>query len=81
LPDALPDQPADLLVANILLEPLLRHAARFAALLRPGGLLLLSGLLRDQVERCSAAYRAQFDLGPARCLDDWALVHGTRRRA
>lgn len=48
----------DLVVANIGGELLLDAADRVAALVRPGGRLLLSGLLRGWAETLQAAYRA-----------------------
>lgn len=46
----------DLVVANIGGELLLDEASRIAPLARPGGRLLLSGLLRDWAEELGAAY-------------------------
>lgn len=48
----------DLVVANIGGELLLDQADRVAALVRPGGRLLLSGLLRGWAETLQGAYRA-----------------------
>lgn len=70
--------PADLLLANILLAPLLELAPRFAALTRPGGSILLSGLLATQADACAAAYRPWFELEPALFRDEWALLAGRR---
>ncbi|MDX1518936.1 MAG: 50S ribosomal protein L11 methyltransferase, partial [Gammaproteobacteria bacterium] len=52
----------DVLMANVLLNPLLDLAKRFASLVKPGGSLVLSGLLPDQVETCLAAYRPCFNM-------------------
>ncbi|MCC6201916.1 MAG: 50S ribosomal protein L11 methyltransferase [Gammaproteobacteria bacterium] len=78
-PDELRDGSADLLVGNILLQPLLELAPRFAMLLRPGGTIILSGLLQDQTEECLTAYRSMFAMLPPRIDGDWALLIGTRR--
>ena len=51
--------PYDLIVANILAEPLMRLAPEITEILAAGGVLVLSGLLRAQRERVAAAYRAQ----------------------
>ena len=70
---------ADVLVANILAGPLAELAGRFAAALRPGGHLALSGLLDGQVGAVTAAYRPWFDIGTAATRGGWALLAGRRR--
>jgi ribosomal protein L11 methyltransferase len=77
-PDALPAVAAELVVANILLEPLIALAPRLAALVQPRGQLLLSGLLREQVGTCVAAYAPWFAIEATRYQDEWALVRGVR---
>lgn len=69
----------DFLVANILARPLVRLAPELASFLRPGGHIALSGILRDQAEQVSTAYRAWFDLDEPRTEDDWVLLSGRRR--
>lgn len=69
---------ADILVANVLLNPLLDLASRFAELVKPGGWLVLSGLLPDQVESCLAAYDHCFNMQTPVFRDEWALLQGTR---
>jgi ribosomal protein L11 methyltransferase len=75
-----PQGPAccDILLANILAGPLTELAGRFAALLRPGGQIALSGLLSDQVASVVAAYRPWFMIGAAALRDGWALLGGER---
>ena len=51
--------PFDLVFANILARPLVRLAPQIARRLPPGGVLILSGLLRSQARMVCAAYRAQ----------------------
>ena len=68
--------PFDLVVANILAEPLMRLAPAVARVLAPGGDLVLSGLLRQQRERVVAAYGAQrIYLRQARLFENWAVLH------
>jgi ribosomal protein L11 methyltransferase len=70
-PDALgAPEPFDVVVANILAGPLVALAPRLQALVRPGGELLLSGLLSDQVERVQAAYPGLRFEAPATLADD-----------
>jgi ribosomal protein L11 methyltransferase len=67
--------PYDLVVANILAEPLRRLAPRLAPLVAPGGIVVLSGLLSHQRERVVAAYRAQgMRLTTLRNFDGWAVL-------
>lgn len=72
--------PFDLLVANILAEPLCQLAPQFAPLMKRGGTLLLSGLLRHQRERIVATYAAHgFRLEIARPFDGWIVIVLRRR--
>lgn len=70
---------ADVLVANILATPLIELAPRFAAALRPGGLLALSGLLVEQAGAVTAAYRPCFHIATMTTRDGWVLLGGRRR--
>ena len=49
--------PYDLIVANILAEPLVAMSAGISAALAPGGTLILAGLLAEQEDAVIAAYR------------------------
>jgi ribosomal protein L11 methyltransferase len=51
--------PYDLVFANILARPLVALARPITAALKPGGRVILSGLLRGQERRVRAAYLAQ----------------------
>ncbi len=68
----------EVLVANILAEPLVELADRFAGLVQAGGRLALSGLLTDQAEPVAAAYRPWFMIGKTAVRDGWALLSGSR---
>lgn len=82
LPEDLQEQERfDLLVANILANPLAELAPRLQAHLRPGGRLLLAGLLADQGAQVASAYD-QIDFEPrarAHQQGDWLLLSGSRR--
>ena len=67
---------ADLLVANILAGPLVELAASLKELMQPRSELALSGILLDQVETVTAAYRPWFDIGVTGSRDGWALLSG-----
>jgi ribosomal protein L11 methyltransferase len=47
---------ANLLIANILAQPLVGLCVHFSTLLKSGGQLVLSGILHKQVEMILAAY-------------------------
>lgn len=78
LPEALPRIKTDLLMANILAEPLHELADRFADLVKPGGKLLLSGILQEQVAALSESYQRWFHMEPAVSEGDWCRLAGTR---
>jgi len=78
LPDDLPEQDYDLLLANILANPLIELAPRLAELLRPGGRLVLSGILPAQADDVCAAYAPWFSLSDPVQRDDWVRLHGRR---
>ncbi len=69
----------DVLLANILSEPLRLLAPRFGQLVRPGGTVVLAGLLDAQVAEVTEAYRAWFDMTRYGARDDWVGLTGVRR--
>lgn len=78
-PAQLPARAVDCLLANILARPLIELAPRFAALVRPGGRLVLSGILHDQAAEVGAAYRDGFDVEAPVRRGDWVRLAATRR--
>jgi ribosomal protein L11 methyltransferase len=78
-PGALDATPVDLVLANILANPLQELAGELAGCLRPGGTLLLTGILREQADDVRAAYAAWIDFAPEQQRDEWVLLTGTRR--
>ena len=79
LPEHMPAAPADVLVANILAGPLVSLAPQLASLVKPGGLLALSGILAEQTEEILQAYQGDFELDPVAEQDGWIRVSGKRR--
>jgi ribosomal protein L11 methyltransferase len=69
----------DVLLANILSGPLCELAAGFAARVRPGGHVILSGLMQHQEAEVTAAYDAWFDTNPIAVRDGWVALHAVRR--
>ncbi len=72
------DATADIIVANILFAPLLELAEVFSAALKPGGTLVLSGLLDEQVDELMLHYTQWFSFEQTRLLDGWAMLAARR---
>jgi ribosomal protein L11 methyltransferase len=70
---------ADILLANILFKPLMELVEHLAACVRPGGSLVLSGILEEQVEQLRLSYNNYFEFGPTQTQDGWALMTAVRR--
>jgi len=67
--------PYDLVFANILAPPLVALSQDIKLALKPGGLAILSGLLRTQERRVLAAYRSKgFSLARRLHRDAWATL-------
>lgn len=79
LPDDAPLMQADILVANILTNPLKALAPLLASRVRPGGQIVLSGILEGQTDEVIATYAPWFDLSLAGLEEGWALLAGNRR--
>jgi len=69
----------DVLVANILAQPLIVLAPLIAARTGCGAHLALAGLLESQAEEVVQAYRAHFEMAIAAREEAWALIAGVRR--
>lgn len=78
LPQDLPSAQYDVLVANILLNPLIALAGEFDARLAPGGRIGLSGLLAEQVDAAMTVYAARFKMDPPVVRGEWAFLSGRK---
>lgn len=67
---------AELVIANILAGPLIALSDTLLALLKPGGTLLLSGLIASQSEQLCAHYSPQIQLRVASERDGWVCLRG-----
>lgn len=79
LPAQMPVSRFDVVLANILAGPLVQLSEQLTSHTRPGGFLVLSGILREQEEEVRSAYAASFTLEPTRYKDDWVCIAGTRK--
>ena len=78
LPADLPARTFDLLLANILANPLIELAPDLAGRVRPGGDIVLSGILAEQAEDVRRAYASWFRLADTVEKDGWVRLHGKR---
>ena len=78
---AIADASVDILVANILAEPLIHLAPRLVRALKPGGILVLAGLIQSQVTDVSRPYSPDIELKIAESRGDWVCLTGTKSLA
>ena len=77
LPDQTPDRTFDVVVANILANPLIELANTLTKLCRPGGKIVMAGLLEEQADQVRAAYPAiTFDDDQSR--EGWTCLSGIK---
>jgi len=77
-PESCGDVRADVLLANILAGPLIELVSRFVSLLKPEGMIVLSGILKTQFASVAMAYSPFFHLDEPKTRGDWICVCGTR---
>lgn len=73
------DMSFDIVVANILTNPLCVLAPLLTERARPGALIALSGILSAQAEQVRQAYRPAFDLTVWAEREGWILLEGVRK--
>lgn len=78
LPGEEPDTRADILLANILAGPLVELAPTLAGKVRPGGHLVLSGILAQQAREVMAAYEPWFVMDEPEQREEWIRLTGRR---
>jgi ribosomal protein L11 methyltransferase len=72
---------ADVVLANILAGPLIELAPHLLASLRPGGSVVLSGILEAQAEEVAEAYRAHIDDISIMLDEGWVRLQGKKKRS
>ncbi len=77
-PEDLDALQADVLLANILAGPLQRLQEELAAHVKPGGHLVLSGMLASQASEVAGVYARDFDMEAPCQRGDWVMLHGRR---
>jgi ribosomal protein L11 methyltransferase len=77
-PSRFESQEVDVVLANILAGPLIELAPILLASLRTGGLLVLSGILKEQADEVATAYLPQMDELITTEDDGWVRLHGRK---
>ena len=78
LAQELVDNQYDILLANILFQPLCELRDLFAGILPANATIVMSGILEEQVSSLQAHYSGLFKLDTVITRDGWARVSGTR---
>jgi ribosomal protein L11 methyltransferase len=79
LPDDAPLHYYDLVIANILTNPLRMLAPLLAQSTRSGGQIVLSGILESQAKAVMAVYQEWFDLYTPVFEEGWSCLSGRKR--
>ncbi len=70
---------ADILIANILMNPLKELVSKFSKLTRTEGDIILSGLLHVQAKECLETYSASFNMDEPVFDSEWTRLHGIKK--
>ena len=76
LPEHCPVDQVDLLVANILANPLIELAPELIRHLASGAGIALTGILSEQADGVASAYQSSIPSLAKRQREDWVLFHG-----
>lgn len=78
LPANEPNAVTDVMLANILAQPLIGLAPHLAKLTKPGGDLVLSGILSHQAREVMSAYEPWFIMDEPEQREEWIRLTGRR---
>ncbi|KUM04636.1 50S ribosomal protein L11 methyltransferase [Chromobacterium subtsugae] len=79
LPDANPQAQYDVVLANILANPLRMLGELLSSHVKTGGRIVLSGILAEQADELSAIYSQWFEMDAPVFDEGWTRLTGTRR--
>ena len=79
MPQHQPELMADVVLANILAGPLRDLREVITAYCKPGGKLVLSGILAEQAQEINDLYSQDFQMEPIEIEGEWARVSGQRK--
>lgn len=74
LPQQLRNIQADVLIANILAKPLIEMAENLISHISPQGVLVLSGILIDEINAVTTAYQPKLQLIDTATQEEWARI-------
>lgn len=74
-----PTQKVDLVMANILAQPLIQLGPLLASYVKPLGRILLSGILIEQADKISQTYSQWFNMEVPVFKEEWAFLTGIRQ--
>ncbi len=77
LPEQFEGGEFDVVCANILAQPLIDLSGTLKQMLKPGGSLVLSGIMKSQLDWVMNAYE-DLEMGEPRMLDDWVCLTGSK---
>ena len=69
----------DLLIANILANPIIELEPLFSEFLKSNGTILLSGIIKDQVKEVVSCYSQNFTDIKFANKDEWYRISATRK--
>jgi len=78
LPENQPEFTADIVVANILAQPLRELHSVILGLLKPSGKIAMSGILEEQAQSVADIYAPFIELDEIAIEGDWTRVSGTK---
>ncbi len=73
-------EPVDLLMANILAQPLIMLSSQISQLVRRTGSIILSGVLDEQADNVVKAYSSWFSITHRTSKQGWQLIEGRRNQ-
>ncbi len=77
LPEQFPTMQADIVIANILAQPLIELSENIAKLVNTNGSLVLSGILNEQADSVISAYqKLELQFAAPISQDDWCRLDG-----
>lgn len=74
----LQNQKYDVVIANILSDPLIELAPVLQAQVKKEGDIVLSGILQEQAEQTRTTYARYFEMSDIKVEQDWVLLHGRK---
>lgn len=78
-PDGLPEGQFDIVVANILANPLRMLGEMLAGRTKQGGRIVLSGILAEQADEMTELYQTWFDMQEPTVEEGWVRLCGVKR--